>query len=229
MCDKLRKKPTAVWTNTLDAYTDNRKWTVPRGVKGAAHLRRLKVRGHLRTKAEGLDEGFTKPDARKHRVNVGPSTIVFAAIVGRKVRVWHYLPRKWSGEAAANAYEKQLAPALRRHRGQKRVYRILEDNDPTGYKSARGMDAKRKSKIEPIPFPTYSPDLNPCDFALWDEVERRMDSSPAPAGETVDAYLARLRRTALSLPEAVVRKMLAAMKHRTQEVYDREGGHIPRD
>ena len=34
MCDKLRKKPTSFWASTLDAYIDNKKWTVPRGLKG---------------------------------------------------------------------------------------------------------------------------------------------------------------------------------------------------
>ena len=48
-------------------------------------------------------------------------------------------------------------------------------------------------------------------------------------GEDVDGYKARLRRTALTLPAAVVRKMLASMKPRACEVVERKGGHIHRD
>ena len=229
MCDKLRKKPVSFWTTKLDAIIDNTVWAIPRSVKGRAHLKKLRVRGHLRTKAEGLQKGFTKPDARKHRMNVGPAPKLFVAIIGCKVRVWHYLPRRWSGDAAAKVYRDVLAPALKRYRGEKRRYDILEDNDPAGYKAAPALAAKAALKIKPIMFPTYSPDLNPCDYALWDEVQRRMDSQPVPAQETIAEFKERLRRTALTIPARTVRKLVASMKTRTQDVYERRGGHIPRD
>ena len=37
-------------------------------------------------------------------------------------------------------------------------FQILEDNDPTGYKSNQAISAKRDLKINPIEFPRYSPD-----------------------------------------------------------------------
>ena len=78
-------------------------------------------------------------------------------------------------------------------------------------------------------FPKYSPDLNPLDFSLWDEVEGRMAAQKAPARESIEAFKARLRRTAMAIPAAVVRSMLEDIKPRTQSVYDRDGGHIPED
>ena len=173
ICGKLRKLPTSFWTDKVDAYIDCKAWPIPRTTKGRKFLNKLKVRGHLRTKAEGLNKEFTKPDKRKHHMNVGPNAKVFAAIVGNRVRVWHYLPAVWSGSAAADVYKTVLAPALTRFRGAKRQYDILEDNDPTGFKAAVSIAAKKALKIKPIKFPTYSPDLNPCDYALWQEVERR--------------------------------------------------------
>ena len=78
-------------------------------------------------------------------------------------------------------------------------------------------------------FPTYSPDLNPLDFSLWQEVDNRMAVQKVPKNETVDGFKARLRRTALAIPEAVVKHMLAAIKGRAQSIYEHNGGHIPRD
>ena len=79
---------------------------------------------------------------------------------------------------------------------------VLEDNDPTGYTSKKAMAAKDEMKIEAIDFPKYSPDLSPCDFLLWSEVQRRMALKKEPRHETVAGYKARLRRTALAIPEA---------------------------
>ena len=35
----------------------------------------------------------------------------------------------------------------------------------------------------PIEYPTYSPNMNACDYALWDEVGRRMSEQVAPKRE----------------------------------------------
>ena len=39
-------------------------------------------------------------------------------------------------------------------------------------------------------------------------------------------YGARLRRTALNIPERVIREGVAGMKKRAQAIFDAEGGHI---
>ena len=229
ICDKLRKLPVTFWTDTMDAYIDCKTWPVPRSVKGRRFLNKMKVRGHIRTKAEGLDKGFTKPCKRKHHMNVGPNVKVFAAIVGDRVRVWHYLSGAWCGEAAKDVYKGVFLKALKRYRGEKRRYSIVEDNDPSGFKAGVAVAAKREVKINPIEFPTYSPDLNPCDYSLWEEVENRMTEQKVPRSEDVDGYKARLRSTALAIPAPVIRKMLADMKSRASEIYERKGGHIRGD
>ena len=50
---------------------------------------------------------------------------------------------------------------------------ILEDNDPTGYRPKKGVVAKGKAKLSGSDFPKRGPDLNPCDYGLWREVDRR--------------------------------------------------------
>ena len=48
--------------------------------------------------------------------------------------------------------------------GKKAKSVVLDDNDPTGYKSNKALEAKRKLGIQATRFPKYSPDLNPLDF-----------------------------------------------------------------
>ena len=80
-------------------------------------------------------------------MNPGARVHVAAAIVNSKVRVWHYLPRRWCADAACDFYEGVLAPVLRRCRKGKGTFRILEDNDPTGYKSKKAIDCKRPPQV----------------------------------------------------------------------------------
>ena len=56
-----------------------------------------------------------------------------------------------------------------------------------------------------------------------------MAAGPGPQRESAKAFQARLRKTALAIPEPVVRKMLGDIKRRAQSIYDNKGGHIPRD
>ncbi len=117
-----------------------------------------------------------------------------------------------------------LSSALKKHRGQKRRYAILEDNDPTVFKSKVAIAKKVGLNIQPLEFPTYSPDLNPLDFSLWAEVDRRMANQKAPEGEANDAFKARLKHVAMSMPESVIKRMLASVAG-----YERDGGHIRQD
>ncbi len=47
--------------------------------------------------------------------------------------------------------------------------------------------------------------------------------------ESVDAYKERLRRTAMAIPEAVVRKGVKNMKKRIQNCYDNDGQFVTWD
>ena len=88
----------------------------------------------------------------------------------------------------------------------------------------------RKSlKMTAVPFPKYSPDLNPLDYFVWAEVNRRMESQSAPANESQTAYKSRLRRTALGIPASTIRAVVGKMKAKAAEVVERKGGRIPSD
>ena len=91
VCDRLRKRPKTYFSAQLDLVMDNKHFEAPTHMKARRYLRKMKVRGHLRTRGEGLKRAYTKPNAKKHRVNPGGGLHVCAGIINSKVRLWHYL------------------------------------------------------------------------------------------------------------------------------------------
>lgn len=71
--------------------------------------------------------------------------------------------------------------------------------------------------------------MNPLDFFLWAEVNRRMAAQSAPANESRIAFKARLRRVAMGIPQSVIRAAVSKMKAKAAEVVEAEGGRIPSD
>ena len=111
-----------------------------------------------------------------------------------------YLSGEWCGEAAAVAYRGPIKRALEAEYPGRRTYTILEDNDPSGFKSGPGRDAKRDAGIHVFEIPKRSPVLNVCDYFLWSAVNKRMRAQEKKFAEgkreTRHAFLRRLRRTA---------------------------------
>ena len=107
---------------------------------------------------------------------------------------------------------------------------ILEDNDPTGFRSKAGMAAKAEAGIKVLQIPKRSPQFNMCDYALWKAVEKRMRSQEkrfTPSfRESRVAFLRRLRRTAMRLPSLFINNNIKNMKIRCQRLVAAEGGHI---
>lgn len=230
ICRRWMRYPANYFSEGIDCIIDNSKFDKPTHTRAIKYAKMRRVRGHHRTRDEGVREGFTKPSVKRNKVDPGYSVSVVAGIINNRVKVWHYLPRRWCGAAAKAMYEGPIIKALRRYRGAKRTYRIIEDNDPTGYKSNTALGAKRALGIVAVPFPRYSPDLNPLDYFLWAEVNRRMyREGAAPARESVAGFKKRLRRTAMSIPEAVIRAAVAQMKTRAAAVVASNGGHIACD
>ena len=126
-------------------------------------------------------------------------------------------------------YRGPIISILKKKRGIKDTYIIAEDNDPTGYKSTLGVEAKAEVNIHAIRWPRYSPDLMPLDFSLWESINAAMDKCAPSERESKDAFQKRLRRVALRLPACVVRKAVKAMKRRAADIHRAGGGHIARD
>ena len=125
-------------------------------------------------------------------------------------------------------YTGPLKAALAKAWGKKRMFHVLEDNDPTGFKSRKGIRAKAEAGIKPFVIPKRSPDLSVCDYAIWKEINRRMRKQEltwrATRRESRPDYLARLWRTALRLPEDFINKSIGDMRRRCQRLHAAAGG-----
>ena len=142
--------------------------------------------------------------------------------------VWETVQGSGSGAKAAEMYEDVVKPALKKRFPGRASHMILEDNDPTGNLSKKGVKAKQGCKLKVFTIPKRSPDLNVLDYAIWARVEsllrlqeRRMASTKR---ETRAQFERRLNRTALSLPPSVINRMVANMRVRVQRLYKAKGG-----
>ena len=202
-------------------------WAIPITHAARGYLAQQKVVAQLRTRDEGLQDEFTKPSQKRHRKNVGGSVDVCAGISNGRIVLWEYLAR-WGGQAAVDLYKGPILSTLIKKRGVKTSYLLAEDNDPTGYKSSAGMDEKVRLGIKTIPWPRYSPDLMPLDFCLWADIGKRVAAGAPDGKESVEAFKARLRRTALRTPARTVRAAVLAMRPRALKIWECEGTSIPR-
>ena len=113
--------------------------------------------------------------------------MVLAGVGHGKVLLWEEIDgRNWTGDVAAEMYTGPIKAALQRACPVSREWRVLEDNDPAGFKCKKGLNAKRAAGIESFDIPRRSPSLNVCDYALWSEINRRMRAAETkwPAGRT---------------------------------------------
>ena len=214
--------------HNLDLIMDNKRFKVPTYKRAVKFLKQVKVRRHLRTRAEGIKPCCTKPSPRKQKMNPGGHVHILCGISGGKIVLWHNVGPKWNGEVAAACYKGPVLRALKKHCGEKSTYRIMEDNDPVGYKSSKGEAAKKEIGIKPIEYPRHSPDLNPLDFCIWNEIERKMDAvTQKPM--SVKAFDAKLRRVARTVPRDTINKAIGSIRKRAKAISEAKGQNIPRD
>ena len=228
VCQAWRSKPATFWTEHVDLIIDAKKFGLPGSAKAAARLRQQKVRGVMRTRQEGLDKGFTRPSLTKHKFNPGGHVHILAGICGGRIVLWEEIQGRWCGDRAAEMYAGPIKAALERWRPGKRSWLIMEDNDPAGFKSSKGKQAKGSNRMKSLDQPPYSPDLNPLDFSLWAAIEKKALATRV-TDESATAYKSRLRRTALRMPERIVARAVENIKKRSQAIFDADGGNIKID
>ncbi|CAE7526243.1 F52C9.6, partial [Symbiodinium sp. CCMP2456] len=133
-----RHKSRAWWLQHVHAFIDGKYFQVY--LTGAERARAAKhsTFGAYRRPGKGLCAGYVKPKkgGLKHYTGV-KGVLLQVGIGGGKVVTVHEVTGRWSGQAAVTFYE-ALGRGLAKAWPGKRRYTILEDNDPTGYKSAKG-------------------------------------------------------------------------------------------
>ena len=224
---KYRKKPKVFWRN-VSLSIDVKNFPVYLNPTALAVAASREVRGAYRMLSQGLDENYVV--LPKHlKYNTGAKSARIAGGVGKgRMLLWHELKGKWNGKAAAKLYLGPVRSALRRAWPKKRSFSVLEDNDPTGFKSDAGENAKASAKIRVLKIPKRSPDLSVMDYAIWKQITRtmRLQERRFKANrkrETRAAFVARLERTAKNLPRKFVNSAMENMRERCQRLYKAKG------
>ena len=223
------RKPVSFWTQTIDAYLDEKYFT-PYLTPGArAFARKVRARGAFRGKKGGLAKGYVKPK-KGLKQNFGRKVCAGVAISAKKVLTCYIVKKNWSGAAAHDLYSSHLGPALHKAHPSKRRFILVEDNDPAGHKSGLGHAGKRLAHISCLPFPKHSPDLMPLDYGFWSAVNKRLRKQEASFDpsytETRRHFVARLRRTITRTPPAFLRKLIGKLPVLCSRLKKAKGWHM---
>ena len=175
---KWKSKSAAWWVKALQEapllHWDLKNFPVYPHAKARDIAAMREVRGAYRAPSQGLDEAYVVLP-KDLRYNPGAKSCrIAAAVGGGKVRLWHEVGSRWSGKVAADLYAGPLSRCFKSGWPKKKTWKLLEDNDPTGFKSKKAEKAKKAAKIKIFTIPKRSPDLNICDYWLWKEVTRTM-------------------------------------------------------
>ena len=227
---KYKNKSPQWWRKKLHMVIDLKHFQVYVNGQGRHVAAQREIRGVYRKRGQGLNQGYVRRP-KELRYNPGAKGVTVAAGVGYgKVRLWHAIDGSWTGAKAAELYSGPLSKALKKAHPGRKQFTILEDNDPTGFRSKSGIEAKAAAGISVFRIPPRSPDLNVLDYAVWRQVTAKMreaeKSWPSRKKESRQDHVARLRRTALKLPKSFVDKAIGNMAKRCKRLYDAEGGHF---
>ena len=226
---KFRNRKKAWWRRYIKAHIDNHAVKVPTNGEARNMLAAKRVHGTYRVPGNSLKKEHVKADS-KLRLNTGARSVLIAGgvcVCGGKVVMWHVVGKQWCGNEAVAMYS-VLSAALKKQYPTQRSFRVLEDNDPSGYQTKKAVDAKVARHIEKFEIPKRSPELNVMDFFFWSEVERRLrlgeQSWQKSRKESRAQFISRLRRTAKAIPSSLINKAIDDLARRTKLLYKAKGG-----
>ena len=228
---KYHLKPKSWWNKSLHAAIDGKFFKACLNDAARTRAAQRATFGAYRGKGEGLDAGYVKPKGALNYNTGARSLLILAGVGNGRMLMWHQVPNsRWNGKAAASMYQTSLLPALKAAYPGRKRFQILEDNDPTGFKSKKGIAAKRTARLDVLEIPRRSPDLCVLDYAIWSEINRRMRRQEQKWAkgkrETRAQFAARLRRTAMRLPKDFIAASVSDMKRRCERILEAKGGLI---
>ena len=163
-------RPRSWWASHLHLIIDVKFFPIYLNGKARRHAAQTGTRGVYREAGQGICEGYYKPNP-KLKFNTGAKGVhVLAGVGDGKVLLWEYIVGRWTAAEAVCIYEGSMLDALRAAYPSRSHYNVLEDNDPTGFRSKAGLAAKKSARIDTFEIPKRSPQLNLCDYWLWSEV-----------------------------------------------------------
>ena len=225
------RKPASYWTDKVHMVIDVKFFKIYLNADARRRAAKEGTWGVFRKKGQGLDGPYVRPK-KGLKWNPGARGVhVLAGVGNGKVMLWEFIDgKKWCGELAEGMYRGPILESLQREYPGRKTFKLLEDNDPSGFKTRRTIAAKAELGIEVFEIPKRSPQLNVCDYALWTEVQKRMrrqEKRLRPSfRESRVAFMRRLRRTALRLPATFINSSMRKMKVHCERLRDAEGGHF---
>ena len=225
---KYKGKSSQWWNKNVHAFLDGKHFKTYLTSATRRLAAQHRTFGAYRAPGQGLSGGYVKPKKGMPSSTGSKNSLVMGAVGSGKVLLWYEVPEgRWSGQAAADMYSGPLKTALTKSWPTKRKHVVLEDNDPTGFQSSKGKAAKLVNGIESFAIPKRSPDLNPMDYCIWSEINRRMRRQEVKWAnakrESRAQYLKRLRRTAKNLSRDFVTSAIGDMKRRCQRLFEAKG------
>ena len=150
---EYKDKPASYCTRHLHPRIDCKLFKVCLHKSARAYIERSRLKGAYRKPGQGLNQGYTKA-SKKLKFNTGAKGIhVLAGVGQKKVVLLHYFETNWCGKVAAEAYRGPVAKALKKAYPLRTTFNVLEDNDPTGFQSNKGLKAKEELKINEFNIP----------------------------------------------------------------------------
>ena len=139
---KFGKKPSDWWKKNVQMKIDVKFFPIYLHGRARAHAAQTGCRGVYRKYGEGLSVGYYKPNP-KMKYNTGAKGIhVLAGVGNGKVLLWEHIQGNWNAKEAERIYRGPMLAALKKEYPTLHRFKVLEDNDPTGFRSKRGMQAK---------------------------------------------------------------------------------------
>ena len=138
------------WQVRPHATIDNKKFQVYANRQGRQHAARRGVRGAYKKRGTKPYPWLVRPKGSLKFPAKGVQ--VTAAVIKGKIRMWEYHSKGWNAKVAAAMYTGPLLKALRRAfptdaANPKCRWEVLEDNDPSGYKTKQALAAKARVRI----------------------------------------------------------------------------------
>ena len=227
---RYRKKAAAWWQSAVGLHIDNRVFKLPATAASRRRLAARRVRGADRLPGKSLQRSHVRAGRGLRQNSGGRGVCVCGGVGAGRVLLWHVVEGKWNKKSAADAVRGPIKAALAKGYPRKRKFIMLEDNDPTGYKSTDAGAAKAAAKIQPFRIPPRSPDLNVMDYFLWTEMQKRLRAQERKWGddrrETRAQFIRRLRCTAARLPADLINRAIGDLARRAEGVCRAKSGLI---
>ena len=134
----------SAWVNCPHAIIDNKHFSLHLDRQSREYVARRIVRGAYRSGSSAVQGHLVKPKGQLKYP--APGVQVTAGVIKGRVRFWRVVEGRWNSVKAVEMYkalEKAMAKAFPDHAARRRAkWIILEDNDPSGYKSTVAQATK---------------------------------------------------------------------------------------